>query len=171
MSDFINNLPAMLNLNGNWDSDILPLLYSIFLNDFKHSVPVIEGLSVFHDKRIIDGKEEGFWHLTSKYEIVDRKAERKERVYDHERSKRLPWARCIIDNYKAIEIKYWDFEEGNRRIRTYIWLEDFDYLVVLEKKGNRYWLITAFFVDTNSFKQKLLKKYNNGIKKQSPPIK
>ena len=60
-------LPSTLQLEGSWEQ-ILNDLYSVFNTDFKKHTPNHDGLLVNYDRRILpdgDGKEEGFWHVTS----------------------------------------------------------------------------------------------------------
>jgi hypothetical protein len=60
-------------------------------------------------------------------------------------------------------LKIWDFREGRRKIRTYVWLESNDYLIILEKRparqGDRFFLITAYSIDGNDTRRKLQKKF------------
>ena len=52
-------------------------------------------------------------------------------------------------------VKVWGYRKGNGRIRTYVWLEDLDYVVVLQKRPVRTrrgpiaiaFLVTAFHLD------------------------
>jgi len=141
-------LPAQLNLDGTWQS-ILERLYKIFCDDFRYHQTKHRDLPVFYDNRIIpDGqnKEEGFWHLT---ERKDR--ESGIRTYDPERSRRLPWARPIIESEARPEILVFDYDPQvkNKRIRRFIWLKDYDYLVILKKTKKDYILLTAYYIDSD----------------------
>jgi len=52
-------------------------------------------------------------------------------------------------------------------LRTYLWLESFDYVIVLEKRNLRIgiiaFLITAYHVDGAWIRSQLLKKYANRV--------
>ena len=54
----------------------------------------------------------------------------------------------------------WDFEEGASDIRTYVWLKDLDYVVVMKRysDGARR-LITAYWIDYPSKRKTLQSKY------------
>jgi len=150
-------LPPILSLNGTWD-EALDVLYSIFETDFKKHISNHEGIHITFNKNIVpdgNGKEEGFWHVISKvdYQTGDR-------LPDFARAKRLPWARPLMESSATTEIKVFDYYEGtkDKGIRRYIWLEDFDYVLVLQRRGNGYFWITAFFV-TKGKKRNLSKKY------------
>jgi hypothetical protein len=131
--------------------------------DFKENKKTLHNLHVWWDRRVIDSEyEEGFWHLISR---VDYK--RKKRLFDPRRAERLPWCGPTISNADDIAVKVWAYREKNRRLRTYLWLEDWDYTIVLEKRnfriGDVYFLITAFYVDGQSRRNNLQKKYKKRI--------
>ena len=59
----------------------------------------------------------------------------------------------------------WDYEEGDLTIKTYVWLKDLDFAVIMKKypDGKRR-LITSFYVD-KFYKQKdFERRYTNRIK-------
>ncbi|MCK4624137.1 MAG: hypothetical protein KAV00_02415 [Phycisphaerae bacterium] len=77
-----------------------------------------------------------------------------QRYPDLRRSERLTWVRPLIENPDKIEVLAWDYEEGDGKIRTYVWLEDFDFVVIMKKyPDGRRRLITSFFVD-NDYKRR-----------------
>ncbi|MBI4682784.1 MAG: hypothetical protein HY757_06755 [Nitrospirae bacterium] len=101
-----------------------------------------------------------FWHLTSRKDNTTG-----ERLPDLRRSERLPWARPMLDNSDKHEVLGWDYEEDDGAVKTYVWLRDYDYLIVLKKyrDGGRR-LITSFWIEYQNFKDKLKKKYDQRIK-------
>ena len=106
-----------------------------------------------------DNKASSYWHITHEGEVES------ERIFAARRCERIAWVRAIIENVTDPAIKIWDYKEGNGKIRTYIWLEDYDYVVVLEKKSRKqniyfYFLVTAFYIDGNSTQRKLHNKYD-----------
>lgn len=147
-------LPAPLTYTGNWD-DFLRETYSVFENDFKsYPRPTFTGLAIFHDKRVIDSdKEEGFWHLASR---IDRKTG--QRLPDKERMQRIPWVKAIIENAHDESVTVFDYLEGSRKTRTYLWLRNQDYVVILEKKRNVALLVTAYIIDNDYTRRKLERK-------------
>jgi len=157
-------LPEILNLDGDWQGHILPLLYNVFCRDFKDSVPIFNWQPVFHDTRFIDSdKEEGFWHLVTKDQWNPGSGE-KERLPDFARAKRLPWVRSIIENFTCSGVKTWRYVEDNKKVRNYLWLEQKDFMVILQEDTKGYILITAYCVEYQNARIKLQKKYDRRIK-------
>ncbi len=153
-------LPNILNFDGlSWEQ-VLDLLYEVFTYDFKNNNPIHCGLRVFYDRRILedgDGKEEGFWHVISK---KDRNTG--ERLPDYRRAERLPWARSMLENENRPELKVFDYDHGtkDKGVRRYVWLEDYDYVLILQKKKNIFFWITGYYVATKYGKRDLSKRYS-----------
>lgn len=155
-------LPPIINVNGEW-SNILRILYNVFTRDFIHGKPKLENVPVWWDNRKIDDiYEEGFWHLITKFDYTIN-----QRLPDPRRAERLPWCAPIIDFSNDSVLKVWDYLESNNRVRTYIWLVDGDYVVILEKKKKRVgliaFLVTAFHVDGPSSKRNLKRKFEKKV--------
>lgn len=161
MSKKSSFLPDELHFNGNWD-DYLRKLYGVFENDFKIHTSSHQGLPIDFARKVLpdgDGKEEFFWHIVSTY---DRKTG--DRVIDFERSDKLPWARPTFESPPRKEIKVFDYDHGSKDkgIRRYVWLEDYDYVLILKKRGNKYFWVTAFYV--KKWKKKdLSRRYANRV--------
>ena len=88
------------------------------------------------------------------------------RLLDTPRAKRLRWCRATIDYAGPPDVLVFDYEEGNRKIRTYLWVHKADYVVILEKREkngrvNAYSLVTAFFLDGPSRRRDMQRKYDN----------
>jgi hypothetical protein len=145
MNDSPDFLPPILDLDGDWDN-ILARLYNVFERDFKNSKTYHRGIRVIYDGKIKhdgQGKEEGFWHIVSKkdYNTGDR-------LIDYLRAKRLPWAKPLMESPVRSEVKVWQYKEGaDKGIRTYIWLEDYSYVLILERKKHVFYWVTAFYVN------------------------
>ncbi len=99
------------------------------------------------------GKVEGFWHV-----ITRDNATKTNRLIDYPRAERLSWAKPLIENPYHDEIKFFFYDEGipHKGIRHYIWFEEGNYVVILRKRRDDYFWITAFFVD--DWKRKDLQK-------------
>ena len=131
-------------------------LYALFLRDFMHNKARYCGHEVWFFPEKERGKELIFWHLVER-EDPPRSGNR---LPDFRRAERLPWARPMLDNVGQPEILNWDYEEGDGDIHTYVWLKDFDYLIVMKRyKDGRRRLITAFWLEYESKRRGLLKKY------------
>jgi hypothetical protein len=152
-------LPEMAPVNP-WTNETLDLLYMIFKRDFRESRPVYEGKPVWFSPGMEDGKERIFWHMTSRENEGTGM-----RLPDLRRSERLPWARPMIDNANRPQILAWDHEEGDKTIKTYVWLQDFDFLVLMKRypAGGRR-LITSYYVDQPHTRRGLQKKYERRLR-------
>jgi hypothetical protein len=154
-------LPAIISVDGEWDR-IVERLYAIFVTDIKDGKPRLNRSPVRWDRKILDGEkyEEGFWHLISKDDDSIM-----ERLFDPRRAERLPWCRPTIDHFNDNVVKYWDFRVSRSRIETYLWLENFDYVVIFRKRklniGTVFFLITAYHVEGDSTKRNLRRKYQD----------
>jgi len=143
-----------------WTEQTFNFLYEIFKRDFVESQPCYRGVHAWFFPEKEDGKEVVFWHLTSRDD-----KDVGERLPDLRRSERLPWARPMLDNADAMEVLDWDFKEGDGIVKTYVWLKDFDYLMVLKKyPDGRRRLITSFWVEYQNTRRKLEKKYDRRIR-------
>jgi len=156
-------LPPMVCVDGIWEN-VLIRLYAIFEVDFKQGRPSLKGRPIWWDRRILPGDryEEVFWHL-----ITEDDKETGNRVPDLERARRLPWCAPTIRNHEDSVVTVWDYEERAGRVRTYLWLEAHDYVVIIEKarRGRNEEakevaiLVTAFYVKYEWKKQQLRRKY------------
>jgi hypothetical protein len=151
-------LPPMLKLSGTWE-EIVSSLYAIFDKDFKQGKPRFQDYIVWWDQRILNDQyyEEGFWHLISRDD-----KNTGQRIPDFRRAERLPWCAPTITHSYDNTVKVWNYQEGEGKIRTYLWLEEYDYCIIIEKRKNVAkkvaMLITAFYVDGPSRKRNLRNK-------------
>jgi hypothetical protein len=156
-------LPEMISIDGEWEQ-VLAKLYGIFVQDFKQTKRFFEGWPIWWDRRVLpsDRYEEGFWHLITKTD-----QENNERLLDPSRAERLPWCGPTISNSQDQAVKVWNFREASGRLRTYVWLEAWDYVIILEKRQQRIgevaFLITAFYVDGDSRRRNLRAKYEKRV--------
>ena len=164
-------LPPNLPFDGDWKV-FVRALYIVFERDFKTNLPILRTLPIWHDRRVLpdgDGKEEGFWHLVTRDQWVYNRTTRrneKQRLPELNRAGRLPWARPIIDHETTPDVLAWEFDEVTKRgmvVRTYIWLKDHDYVVILERQQKRqgvvYMLVTSFHLDFEAKRRDLMSRY------------
>ncbi len=153
-----NWLPELFSVNP-WKDTTYEELYALFRKDFIESQPVYEGQPVWIFPEMENGKEKIFWHLTTR---EDKRT--KERFPDLRRSERLPWVRAILDEPDHTELLIWDYVEGDGDINTYVWLKDYDFVILLKKypNGSRR-LLTSYWLDYKNAKDKLQKKYEQRI--------
>jgi len=151
-------LPDLLSLEGTWE-EILNRLYSVFSRDFKRGKVIHRGFIVLYDGRILpdgQGKEEGFWHVVSKLDSTSR-----QREIDYRRAERLPWSRPLMESPPRSEILVFDHSEGpkDKGQRRYIWLEQFGYVLILQKKKRTFFWVTAFYIDSEWKRRDLRKRF------------
>lgn len=154
-------LPAIFPMDGIWENQIMSL-FQIFNRDFIQSSPLFEKSKISYDDRVLDGiYPEGFWHVTTRGKFPNR-------LPDFRRAERLPWCSPSIQNSDDLAIKKWKYiEGGGKGTRIYIWLEKYDYVVILQPRNAGiviiYHLITAYYVDGPRTKNDLQRKYNQRL--------
>ncbi len=144
-------LPPIQSCNGSWP-EVVTALYAIFDRDFRSGGPSFQGTRIWWNRTVKAGDqfEEGFWHLISRTD-----PRTGERLPEFRRAERLPWCRPVIDHEREPEVLVWDYDKGEGLVRTYVWLRDFDYVVVLQRRVlNRkppaktiMFLLTAYHLD------------------------
>jgi len=157
MSNAPEWLPALRlldELGGDWHRFLLEL-YNLFYRDFRMSRPRFRGLPVVYDTRISEGKEEGFWHLISE---VDKDSGDRNVVL--RRCERIAWVRPIIEQADDPRVSVWSNRRGTHR-RILLWLEEQDYLVVLEEKKKFFVLVTAYCTDSEHTRRRLRQERRN----------
>lgn len=154
--------------NCNCDDEKFSLAYEIFKQDFiKTKLYLAQKIYInplTHKKQ--NGKEKIFWHITTRENLKS-----KVREFDEQRSKRIGWIKKIIDNYTHNEIKMFFYKE-KRCIRLYLWLYNYDFVVILQKLGKvESFLVTSFYIDKGYNKSIYEKRYNNYINKKDKNLK
>jgi len=157
-------LPPILDLQGTWE-EILGRLYAVFSRDFKASKVKHRGMRIIYNGRVMPdghGKEEGFWHVVSRQ---DRSSG--ERLIDYRRAERLPWARPLMESAERDEIKVFDYDHGVKDIgvRRYVWLADYDYVLILQKKKRALFWVTAYYVSSKRGRKDLSRRYGKRLQK------
>lgn len=154
-------LPPLLDIPDD-PNDAFAVLHAIFTRDFVEGRPSFRGCPVVWDdgRDPGDAYERGFIHIVSKDGVP----------LDRPRASKLCWCCAMILNAACPTITLWDYREASRKIRTYLWLEDCDYVVVLERKARWngqsrtptgvYQLITAYHVEGDSTRRSLRQKYS-----------
>lgn len=154
-------LPSKIVYTGNW-TIFSNVAYTVFKRDWLVKPrPEFDGLVVLPNKSIVEGgREEGFWHLITRKDAKDG-----ERYPEIKRAEKLTWARPVVEHRGDPGVTVFDYEEGNGRIRSYIWAQAFDYVVILEKKQRVAFLITAYDVDNDATRKDLERKYKKRIQR------
>jgi len=162
MAETPDFLPPILDLRGTWE-EILERLYAVFSRDFKKGAVHHRGIRIISDNRVLpDGhdKEEGFWHVVSKEDRTSR-----ERLIDYRRAERLPWARPMMESADITEIRVFDYDHGTKDagVRRYIWLAEYDYVLILQRKKKVLFWITAYYVDSEGGRKDLSRRYEKRL--------
>jgi len=115
-----------------------------------------------------DNKVQGFFHI-----ISEENKRNKIRLYKDERVKYIPFiAKMITEFHKCqnctencSKIKVWTAPYLGKEsvLRTKIFFEEYDYIVILEKRKTYYQLVTAYVVDRKDRREDLLKEYQKCI--------
>jgi hypothetical protein len=162
-------------------TEIFDVLYKYFDDDFISNKTYLNS-SIYIDPQSHkkdEDKELSFWHLTSRDTKIHKKKGKRwfteiHRVLDYRRAERLSWIKKIIENYTITDIKVFYHQESNekRDIRLYLWLEKFDFVVILQKLGNSSsFLVTSFYVDRDGKRKEYTKRYNKYISKTDIKLK
>jgi len=159
---WLEPLVRLEDFGGDPDAYIAHL-FSIFERDFIKTQPQFKGKRVFHDKADEGGRPRAFTHITTE---EDRGT--KQRILSIRRCERIGWIKRIIENAGDPAVLVWDQEQSTKKkwaSRTYLFLKQEDFLVILQeiKYGN--YLITAIYVDSPAQKEKHLKAYAKSQKK------
>ena len=155
MSTFLD-LPPLIRFetySGDWPS-YCEALYSVFKKDFIYSKPTFRGRPIrLKHMPMTNGKEATFWHFIQTGEGE------KNRIPDPRRCERIGWIRPIIEHAYLTCIKVWENERGNSK-RVLLWLEEEEYLVVLDNRNDYFLPWTAYMVTEPHRKKKLRDEYS-----------
>jgi len=77
----------------------------------------------------------------------------------------------MMENDQRTELKVFDYDHGarDRGIRRYIWLKDFNYALVLQRKKNTFFWVTAFYTSKNG-KKDLSRRYKGRLQNTATAI-
>lgn len=156
-------LPELILLEtfGGNPTKYFEAVYEVFKRDFVKSKPIYRGRRLGLKKHPqVDGKEATFYHLTHSGDIHS------DRIPDMRRMERIPFPKPIIDNSNLSPLKVW---MNKRRSENRICLlhEDESYLVVLADRGDYILPWTAYYIEYENRKIKLLREYEQFIKAEA----
>jgi hypothetical protein len=110
---------------------------------------------------LVNGREQTFHHITTE-------GEEPNRIISVPRCERIRWNKAIIEsNY--VGIKIWRAKYPKNQLRTIIWFEEKDYVIILREANNYCIFITAYPIDYNHTKNKLRKSYEKAQKAETAP--
>ena len=152
--------PALISFGeyGGVFSTYFDAVYSVFHNDFIKAQPIYEGLKVSVRKYPeVDGMHRTFYHITHQGE------DEANRQPDVRRMERIRFPKFVIENFEHEEILIWKNVRGKDE-RIVLFNEIENYIVNLTDRGEYYMFITAYYIETEHRKRKLLKEYETYIK-------
>lgn len=153
-------LPEIITLQdcgGNW-SEYIEVVYDVFREDFVSDKPYFRGRRLKLKRYpMSQDKESTFWHMTSEG------SNEAERLPDLRRCERIGWIKPIIENSRDPEIRAWSIrQKGETRIS--LWLERYEYLVILADRKDYILPWTAYTVTKPHQKVKLQKRFTEAQK-------
>lgn len=151
LPDWLPELLLFEDYHGDWQR-YEDKIYERFYTDFVESKPKFQNKLVDITKQLIKGKERSFWHCIQEGRIEE------QRTPDLRRCERISWIRAIIEHANEPIIKKWQNKKG-RHIRQLLWLEEAEYLIVLEERIKTWLLWTAYCTTLGHTKNHLRKEY------------
>ncbi len=136
-------------------------VYNVFDNHFIKSNPYFQGVKISAQKfPLVDGIHKTFYHITHEGE------DENNRTPDFRRMERIRYPKFSIEKCPHNEFLVWKNKRGKDN-RVLIFNEVEGYLIVLtERKGfNLFW--TAYYIEQNHRKRKLIAEYDAYIKAET----
>lgn len=162
--DWLEPLVQLEDFNGDAEAYIAHL-FSIFTRDFITTAPTFRGKRILHDKTDDAGKPQAFTHITTEENL-----QTKQRELCLRRCERIAWIKAVVENADDPRVLVWEKEQKTsqrRATRTFLFLENEDFLVILQEIKWGHFLITAIYVDNPNQKRKHRKAYE-AYKKANP---
>jgi hypothetical protein len=157
MDNTCSEMPHLITIdefNQDWNS-YLKHLYTLYLEEFFYNTVFYKGLPIKTFTNLdYNGKQETFNHITTKGS--------KDRVYNTMRCERYKWIKAMIEGTtcnNCYDLAIWE-EVKKKKKRTLIWCRKTNFVIVLEKRKNEYYLITAYCVIYSNKKGDLMDSYN-----------
>jgi len=162
MSGICPRMPDLIKIDefdNDWNK-YLDYLYSLYLNDFFYNTVYFNGLQVKTFTQLqYNCKQETFNHITTQGS--------NDRLYNLLRCERYNWIKTIIEGkicYVCDEIAIWE-ERRKKKQYTLIWCRSTNFLIVLKKRKECYYLTTAYCVTYPNKERDLRISYNKFIEK------
>jgi hypothetical protein len=151
-------LPAPLDAALEW-ADLCEAAYAVFRDQIRDGGLAIGGAPIKVTLKMVDGKEEGFWHVVTRDDLRAAGGPAKVlRTPDKVRASRVPWIPALITNYQADGVNWFVDLHGSGFYRHYIWCQEKQHVVVLQELKGALLLITSFVVDKDHLKYQLSKR-------------
>lgn len=168
MDNVCDKMPALIKLEdfNNDFNEHLEYIYKLYLSDFQENDTYYKGKKVKTFTELgYNLKQKTFNHITTENNQQDR-------LYNLLRMERYHWIKKIIEGdscQRCDELAVFKDRKGNKE-NILIWCRQTDFLVVLEKRKNDYYLITAYVIQYSNKRKELESKYTKFIcKNQNRP--
>ena len=138
------NLLTLADHGGDWEAYI-DAVYESYIRDVVRQKPTFKGKPVsFKHVPATDGKGAAFWHAISEANGSERE---EDRIPDLRRCERISWPAYMLANVQEDgsvgPVKWWETKR-NGRTRVVLWLEEEEYAMVLEERGEYYLFWTTY---------------------------
>jgi len=156
--NWLEPLTRLEDFNGDPEAYIAHL-FSVFTRDFITNTPIFQGKKVLHDKKDDNGKPQAFSHITT-----EENCQTKQRELCLRRCERIAWIKAVIENSNDQKVLVWKKEQNTSKrgaVRIFLFLENEDFLVILEETKWVRYLVTAIYVDNPNQKRKHQKAYES----------
>lgn len=167
MEIVLPELVLLEDYGGNYEL-FIQAVYAVFQRDFVKYKTKFRGEELrlkWHP--IYQDKAYTFYHMTHKGE------DEQNREPDLRRCERMPWAKPVIENCDAWNLKIWpQIRKGSNRLCIWLDLEEEpDYVIILDVRKDYKLLWTAFVLEYEHEKRKKQKEYEEWFKTQKSPGK
>lgn len=173
--NLLKRYPELLDIRGMAEADRLRSLRAVFDKDITNN-PDFR----FRGKKVYPIKTDGeidmdreFMHVTTeRIEVKESGRLIIRNVFDFDRSERLHWIKphteSAINDSEIIIFSLWERDKQKRKDvpRTYLYNRTRGYVIVyepLQRNGNAYFLLTAFYLNKNFGVKMMEKKLKNRI--------
>jgi len=163
---WLPDIISFSDYNSDWKK-YLGKLFEIFKKDFIDSKPQYDNKPVLFDNRQINNYPACFWHLITENKIKDYDRVSEENI-SLLRCERICWIRPVIENYTDNIVSVWE-NKRRRKTNTIFFLEDLDYIVILTNVKNRFYLLTAYYINHSHRKEQIIREREQYLKMQKPP--
>lgn len=173
MSTEIKWLPdLMLQCGYDGFQEYLRAAYDAFAKDFITSTPTLAGREVKSKRHeAYQGMDHSFWHCIEE-QVRGEEVSEENRTLKIPLIERIRWPRPIIEHVALDErVLAWTevYRGRGTRRRVHLFLEDEDYVVVLDPRGKdekgdpKYYLLwTTFLVDGERRRREMICRYERG---------
>jgi hypothetical protein len=136
-------LPDFIELNhfGGDVEKYLNHLYQIFIDEIVKASFTYNGLRISYRYRPpVSGQHYAFWHFITAGAVEEK------RLPDMERCKRVRWVAWMLRHVASYDgIYQWEEQRGSST-DVVLWLEEYDFVVILSRRDDYYLFKTAYTV-------------------------